>query len=366
MSRRTVLIMAAGTGGHIFPALTIARVLQARDIQVEWLGTPAGMENDVLRDTGIKLNRLNVNGLRGKGKLALLKAPFMLLASIWQSLRLLQALQPCCVLGMGGYVTGPGGVAAWLLRRPLVIHEQNAIAGLSNRLLAPMAARVLEAFPGTFKASSKLVHTGNPVRADIAGLSGRQSTGTDGTGALRLLVLGGSLGAAAINEVVPLAVSGVDSHQGIEVWHQTGRNKHESTQAAYQQSVDATGTDIKRQVEPFIGDMAAAYAWADLVLCRAGASTVAELAAAGLPSILVPYPHAVDDHQSANARWLVDAGAAELMPQSRLNKDGLQQLLEELMTDKKRLQDMAQRAHSLAIADAAERVSDVCLEVCRG
>lgn len=366
MNKRTVLIMAAGTGGHIFPALTIARVLRARDVQVEWLGTPAGMENDVLRDTGIKLNRLRVNGLRGKGKLALLKAPFMLLASIWQSLRLLQKLQPCCVLGMGGYVTGPGGVAAWLLRRPVVIHEQNAIAGLSNRLLAPLAARVLEAFPGTFKASSKLIYTGNPVRADIAGLNRKPEINHGDSRALRLLVLGGSLGAAAINEVVPKAVSDVDSSLAIEVWHQTGRNKHESTLADYQQLAVATGTDIKRQVEPFIGDMAAAYAWADLVLCRAGASTVAELAAVGMPSILVPYPHAVDDHQTANARWLVDAGAAELLPQSRLNKDSLQQLLEELMTDRQRLQDMAQRAHTLAIADAAERVCDVCLEVCRG
>lgn len=366
MSKHTVLIMAAGTGGHIFPALTIARVLQARDVRVEWLGTPAGMENDVLRDTGIKMNRLRVNGLRSKGKLALLKAPFMLLASIWQSLRLLQALQPCCVLGMGGYVTGPGGVAAWLLRRPLIIHEQNAIAGLSNRLLAPLAGRVLEAFPGTFKDSTKLVHTGNPVRADIAGLNKKTATDQGDSRALRLLVLGGSLGAAAINEVVPRAVSDVGRSPGIEVWHQTGHNKYETTQATYQQLAVATGTDIKRQVEPFIGDMAAAYAWADLVLCRAGASTVAELAAAGRPSILVPYPHAVDDHQTANARWLVDAGAAELLPQSRLSKDSLQQLLEELMTDKQRLLDMAKRAQTLAIVDAAERVSDLCLEVCGG
>ncbi|MEX2332875.1 MAG: glycosyltransferase, partial [Pseudohongiella sp.] len=170
MSRPTVLIMAAGTGGHIFPALTIARALQARDVQVEWLGTPGGMENDVLSDTGIRLHRLRVNGLRGKGKLTLFKAPFMLLASIWQSVRLLQKLRPACVLGMGGYVTGPGGVAAWLLRRPLVIHEQNAIAGLSNRLLVPLASRVLEAFPNTFAANPKVVHTGNPVRAEISAL----------------------------------------------------------------------------------------------------------------------------------------------------------------------------------------------------
>lgn len=364
MSKHTVLIMAAGTGGHIFPALTIARVLQSRNIRVEWLGTPGGMENDVLHDTGIKLNRLRVNGLRGKGRLALLKAPFMLLASIWQSLRLLQTLQPGCVLGMGGYVTGPGGVAAWLSRRPLVIHEQNAIAGLSNRLLAPLASRVMEAFPGTFAASPKVVHTGNPVRAEIAGLDTHHDKASDVSRPLRMLVLGGSLGAAAINEVVPQVLAQLDAGRGIDVWHQTGRNKHEETQATYQRLAQDAGVDMNSQVDPFISDMAAAYRWADLVLCRAGASTVAELTAAGLPSILVPYPHAVDDHQTSNARWLVEAGAAVLLPQTGFNKDSLKQLLEEFMADRKRLQDMGQRAHGLAIADAAERVSDICMEVC--
>ena len=361
MSQRTVLIMAAGTGGHIFPALSIARVLQTRDVRVEWLGTPAGMENDVLSDTGIRMHHLSVNGLRGKGNLTLLKAPFMLLASIWQSLRLLQGLRPCCVLGMGGYVTGPGGVAAWLLRRPLVIHEQNAVAGLSNRLLKPLASRVMEAFPDTFAVGAKVIHTGNPVRADIASLGANTGPEADQPRPLRLLVLGGSLGAAAINEVVPQAVAGIGSD--IEVWHQTGRNKHDVAIQAYQQAADQ---GHKRQVEPFIADMASAYAWADLVLCRAGASTVAELAAAGVPSILVPYPHAVDDHQTRNAGWLVNAGAAVLMPQPDLNRDSLQQLLEEFMADKKRLQGMAQHARNLAIANAAERISDICLEVCRG
>jgi UDP-N-acetylglucosamine--N-acetylmuramyl-(pentapeptide) pyrophosphoryl-undecaprenol N-acetylglucosamine transferase len=364
MSQQTVLIMAAGTGGHIFPALSIARVLQSRDVRVEWLGTPAGMENDVLRDTGIRLHRLPVNGLRGKGSLALLKAPFMLLASIWQSLRLLQRLRPCCVLGMGGYVTGPGGVAAWLLRRPLVIHEQNAVAGLSNRLLKPLASRVMEAFPDTFVASTKVIHTGNPVRADIAGLGGKPGLEADELRPLRLLVLGGSLGAAAINDVVPQAVAGIGSD--IEIWHQTGRNKQEVTMHAYQQASTGADKGLKRQVEPFIGDMASAYAWADLVLCRAGASTVAELAAAGVPSILVPYPHAVDDHQTRNAGWLVDAGAAVLIPQTGFNRDSLQQLLEEFMADKQRLQGMAQHARNLSIDNAAERISDICLEVCRG
>lgn len=370
MNKRTVLIMAAGTGGHIFPALTIARVLQEREMCVEWLGTPGGLENDVLSDTGIKLHRLRVNGLRGKGKLALLKAPFMLLASIWQSLRLLQHLQPCCVLGMGGYVTGPGGVAAWLLRKPLVIHEQNAIAGLSNRLLVPLASKVLEAFPHTFAAKAKVVHTGNPVRAEISNLDTRPDSAADSARPMRLLVLGGSLGAAAINETVPQAVAQIVPHihrgRGLEIWHQTGRNKLEDTQASYQQLAAATGADIRIQVEAFIKDMAAAYVWADLVLCRAGASTIAELAAAGLPSILVPYPHAVDDHQRSNARWLVDAGAAVLLPQAVLDKHNLQRLLEEFMVDTERLQDMAHRARALAIPDAATRVADVCVEVCRG
>jgi len=365
MSQRTVLIMAAGTGGHIFPALSIARVLQAHNIQVEWLGTPVGMENEVLKDTGIKLNRLRVNGLRGKGKLTLLKAPFMLIASVWQSLRLLQTLRPCCVLGMGGYVTGPGGVAAWLLRRPLLIHEQNSVAGLSNRLLKPLAARVMEAFPGTFPAGPRVIHTGNPVRADI----GATNKADDEQGLVRpmhLLVLGGSLGAAAINELVPQVVPHLTQGRGIAVWHQTGRNKHESTQHAYQQCSAATHENTQARVEPFIDDMAAAYAWADVVLCRAGASTVAELTAAGLPSILVPYPHAVDDHQTVNARWLVDAGAAVLLPQSDFNSDSLRRELEEFMLESNRLSAMAQRASELAVPDAAERISELCMEVCRG
>ncbi len=364
MSQLTVLIMAAGTGGHIFPALSIARVLQSRDVRVEWLGTPGGMENDVLRDTDINLHRLQVNGLRGKGSLALVKAPFMLLASIWQSLRLLQTLRPCCVLGMGGYVTGPGGVAAWVLRRPLLIHEQNAIAGLSNRLLKPLATKAMEAFPGTFRPDTRVIHTGNPVRADIACIGADAGRTPDATRPMRLLVLGGSLGAAAINEVVPQAAAGFGSD--LEIWHQTGRNKHEQTLAAYQPEAVGAKEKLKRQVEPFIDDMASAYDWADLVLCRAGASTVAELTAAGVPAILVPYPHAVDDHQTHNAGWLVDAGAAVLMPQPELNRESLQQILEEFMKDKQRLRVMAQRARELAVNDAAERISDICLEVCRG
>jgi UDP-N-acetylglucosamine--N-acetylmuramyl-(pentapeptide) pyrophosphoryl-undecaprenol N-acetylglucosamine transferase len=247
-----------------------------------------------------------------------------------------------------------------------VIHEQNAIAGLSNRLLKPLANRVLEAFPQTFAVTPKVVHTGNPVRAEISDLPVRPGGSAEAPGPLRLLVLGGSLGAAAINQVVPQVVPNLAGGRGIEIWHQTGRNKHEDTQASYQHLAAAGGAQIKITVEPFIKDMAAAYVWADLVLCRAGASTIAELAAAGLPSILVPFPHAVDDHQTCNARWLLDAGAAVLMPQALLNKNSLQQLLGEFMADNKRLLEMAQSARSLAIPDAATRIADVCMEVCRG
>jgi UDP-N-acetylglucosamine--N-acetylmuramyl-(pentapeptide) pyrophosphoryl-undecaprenol N-acetylglucosamine transferase len=360
MTQATVLIMAAGTGGHIFPALSIARCLQAKGVHVEWLGTPAGMENDVLRDTDIKLNRLSVNGLRGKGRIALIKAPFMLLRSVWQAIQLLRRIKPCCVLGMGGYVTGPGGVAAWLLRRPLLIHEQNAVSGTSNRMLRPLATRILQAFPGTFPASDRLVDTGNPVRAEITAMAGQQRDYFNGSRPLRLLVMGGSLGAAAINELVPatIAASGLD----IEVLHQTGRSKLEQTLERYQHA--GVYDPEKHQVLPFISDMAAAYRWADIVLCRSGAGTLAEIAIAGLPSILVPYPQAIDDHQTANARWLADAGAAVLMPQPMMNVARLTEILNSLLKNPQRLLEMAQAARAKGVPDAGEKVSVICLEMC--
>lgn len=360
MNQPTVLIMAAGTGGHIFPALSIARHLQARGVHVEWLGTPSGMENDVLRDTNINLNRLSVNGLRGKSRTALIKAPFMLLRSIWQATQLLRRIRPCCVLGMGGYVTGPGGVAAWLLRRPLLIHEQNAVPGTSNRLLRPLARRVLQAFPDTFPASSQLVNTGNPVRSEIAAMASEQRRDFDGSRPLRLLVLGGSLGAASINELVPAAM--VETNLPVDVWHQTGRNKLEETLAHYQRH--GLNNPEKYKVVPFITDMAEAYRWADVVLCRSGAGTLAEIAVAGLPSILVPYPHAIDDHQTANARWLADAGAAVLVPQPDLTVIRVTEILESFMRSPPRLQEMAQAARAKAVPDAGEKVSAICMEMC--
>ena len=364
MSAPVVLIMAAGTGGHIFPALTIARRLQAQGVQVEWLGTPAGMENEVLKDTGIRLNRLGVSGLRGKGGAALLKAPFMLLRSIWQALALLREIRPCCVLGMGGYVTGPGGIAAWLTGRPLLIHEQNAVAGTSNRLLRPFARRVLQAFPGTFPASDKVVETGNPVRADITALAAMEKQPYNGQRPLRILVLGGSLGAAAINQVVPAMLRSARLPQDsfIEVWHQTGKGKDQETLALYQeQGLAVTDT---HKVVPFITDMAAAYQWADLVICRAGAGTLAEIAVAGLPSVLVPYPHAIDDHQSANARWLSEAGAAIVIAQAQLEADSLAEQIAQWLQQPETLQQMAAAARSKAVPDAGDKVSAICVEIC--
>lgn len=360
MTQPTVLIMAAGTGGHIFPALSIARNLQAHGINVEWLGTPSGMENDVLRDTDIKLNRLSVNGLRGKGRTALIKAPFMLLRSIWQAIRLLRHIKPCCVLGMGGYVTGPGGVAAWLLRRPLLIHEQNALAGTSNKLLRPLASRVLQAFPGTFPASDRVIDTGNPVRTEITAIAAEHRRHFDGGRPLRLLVLGGSLGAAAINELVPATLAA--SMLPVDVLHQTGRNKLDETTALYQH-LGLNDAD-RYQVVPFISDMAQAYRWADVVLCRSGAGTLAEIAVAGLPSVLVPYPYAIDDHQTANARWLADAGAALLVPQTALTEVRLTEILESFIGSPQRLREMAQAARAKAVPDASERVSAICVEMC--
>jgi len=365
MSCPVVLIMAAGTGGHIFPALTIARRLQAQGVEVEWLGTPAGMENDVLKDTGIRLNRLSVNGLRGKGAAALLKAPFMLLRSIWQAISVLREVKPCCVLGMGGYVTGPGGIAAWLLGKPLLIHEQNAVAGTSNRMLRPFARLVLQAFPGTFPASAKVITTGNPVRADIMALGAADKEQWNGQRPLRILVLGGSLGAAAINQTVPAMLASAELTQAgaVEVWHQTGRGKDEETLALYQ----SHGLDMNScKVMPFITDMAAAYQWADLVICRAGAGTLAEIAVAGLPSVLVPYPYAIDDHQSANARWLSEVGAAVVIPQTELQADKLATQVAQWIRQPELLRQMAAAARSRAVPDAGDRVSAICVEICHG
>lgn len=351
---RRVLIMAGGTGGHVFPALAVAEHLRRDGADVQWLGSAAGMEARLVPEHGFEFHGISVQGLRGKGLAGWLVAPWRVLRAAAQALSVLRRVRPDVVLGMGGYASGPGGVAARALGTGLVIHEQNAVPGLTNRLLARLATRVLEAFSGSFPASARAVHTGNPVRADIAALP---EPATPGHAALRLLVLGGSQGARALNEVLPAALAMLHPDVQLEVRHQAGERNLADARDAYARHSVA--------VEPiaFIDDMAASYDWADLVLCRAGAMTVAELAAAGVASILVPFPYAVDDHQSANARMLSDAGAAVLIPESELRPAGLTRLLEDFHQARDRLVEMARAARRVAVPDATERVARCCLEV---
>ena len=354
--RVRILILAGGTGGHVFPGLAVAEALRAGGHEVVWLGTERGLEARLVPAAGLALEQISISGLRGKGVLALLLAPVRLLRAVWQSLRVLRRLHPNVVLGMGGFVSGPGGLAAWLLRVPLCVHEQNAIAGLTNRLLSRIANRVLEAFPGAMPAAANAEQVGNPVRHElhelpepVERLAGRDQT-------LRLLVIGGSQGARRLNQVVPVALGQLLERLPVEVWHQTGSTDHDLVRRSY------TTLGIKAHVDAFVDDMAAAYAWADLVICRAGALTVTELAAVGLGSILVPYPHAVDDHQTANARWLCENDAALLLPDNELTPATLAGMLAEIGPDRTRLQAMAGNARALARPQAAAAMANICLQ----
>ena len=345
-----VVFMAGGTGGHIFPALATAAALQAQGYAIHWLGTPGSMEAELVPRHGIDISFIPVTGLRGKGLSFLLKAPWKLASSLWKAVKVLRQQKPVCVVGMGGYVTGPGGVAAKLLGIPLVIHEQNAVAGLTNKLLSKIANRVLEAFPGTFAEQSKVFLTGNPVRQAIADIAPLQSQTP-----MRLLVVGGSRGAVAINKLVPEVLK----HFGdqISVWHQTGGNNQDECRADYER------LDVSGRVDAFIDDMAEAYDWADLVLCRSGALTVAELAVAGRPAILVPFPHAVDDHQTVNGSYLVNQKAALMVQQNELTVESLTNMIQQLVDHPQRLDDMATAARSVGLAKATEEVARHCLEV---
>lgn len=357
----TVLIMAAGTGGHVFPALSIAQKLQAMNVRTEWMGTHQGMENRLLEGTGIRIHAVSAKGLKGKGVLRVLFAPIMLVQALIQSLRVLSQVQPDCVLGMGGFVSGPGGLAAKLTGRKLVIHEQNAVPGFTNKLLAKIANQVFEAFPNTFSTSEKVIHTGNPLRKEIADLALRTRSLDEVTRPLQILVLGGSQGALAINEVVPELLADWPEENRPSVRHQTGDRTLEKTQAIYRNK----GLDLSEriQVVPFISDMAEAYTWADLVICRSGASTVSEIAAAGLPSILIPYPHHSDQQQTHNANWLVQAGAAFLLEQKDLTHSALKTLLLNLHENRNKVQQMSELAKSIAIYDADEIIARRCLEI---
>ena len=357
MSGAPVLIMAGGTGGHVFPALAVARALRGRNEEVVWLGTRQGLESRIVPQEGIDLETIRVSGLRRKGGLAWLAAPWRLAVALADAVSVLRRRRPKVVLGMGGFASGPGGLAAWILGRPLVIHEQNAVAGLTNRLLAALAREVLEAFPGSFSGSRSARLVGNPVRADIVAIAQPGERLASRTGPLRLLVLGGSQGARALNENVPHAVALMPAAGQPEIWHQAGESTLDVARSAYR---DAR---VPARVDAFIQDMAAAYAWADVVVCRAGALTLAELAAAGLPSVLVPFPGAVDDHQTRNAGFFVDAGAAVLIPQSELAPPRLAAELTALQSDRGLLVERARRARSLARPGATAEIADVCREL---
>ncbi|MCB1702523.1 MAG: undecaprenyldiphospho-muramoylpentapeptide beta-N-acetylglucosaminyltransferase [Pseudomonadales bacterium] len=354
-----VLMTAGGTGGHVYPALAVASELQARGLRVEWVGTTRGLEHRVVPAAGITLHCLPVRGVRGKSIWdKVLGLWFLALASV-QAMCLLYRLAPACVVGMGGYVAGPAGVAAWMLRKPLLIHEQNAIAGTTNRLLAPLAARVVAAFPGAFTDKIRHIVLGNPVRRALIEAAAARHYDYAGQRPLRLLVLGGSLGAQPINQVVPDTLRALrDTGSQLDVWHQTGDAHVAAVTTSYGDLLE-TGA----RVVPFIEDMAAAYGWADLVLCRAGALTVSELAIMGCPSILVPLPHAIDDHQSANARFLSDSGAAVLLRQSDMSVAALVASLQGYLAHPGMLQKMSAAASAVATPDAAERVSDCCEEL---
>ena len=344
-----LLVMAGGTGGHIYPGLAVAETLRAKGWEIAWLGNEDRMEGRIVPKQGYELAWIRFGALRGKGMRAKLLLPLNLLRGFWQALAAIRRVQPDVVLGMGGYVSFPGGMMAVLLGKPLVLHEQNSVAGLANRVLAGVADAVLAGFPAALRGAQ---HVGNPVRADIAAVAPPAERFAGRSGPLRILVVGGSLGAEALNRVLPEALALMPAEQRPQVTHQSGERQIEALRAAY------AAAGVAGELLPFSDDMAARYAAADLVICRAGALTVAELAAVGAASILVPFPHAVDDHQTGNARYLADQGAAILLPQPALQAAALADLLTSL--DRGRLLGMAQAARALARPDAAEAVAACC------
>lgn len=354
MAKR-IVIMAGGTGGHVFPALAVAQYLLEKDWQVSWLGTQKGLEGRVIPEQGIEIDWLSVAGVRGKGWWSKLTAVMLLVKACSQALKILRKRKPDVVLGMGGFVAGPGGLMAKLLGIPLIIHEQNRVPGTTNRLLARLANQVLEAFPGSFKKTVNAKFTGNPLRKQFVisfskqGLSSRLEKG--GSTGIKILVVGGSQGAQVLNEIVPDALATISAD--VQIMHQTG--------AAMQQQVEGRYKElgVQAEVNAFIEDMVSAYQWADLVICRSGAMTVSEVAAAGVPAIFIPLPSAIDDHQTANARYLTDAGAGVLLKQKDLNAATLVENITKVI---KQLDVMSKTAKEYARLDATEIVAGVCMD----
>ena len=349
---RKVMLMAGGTGGHVIPALSLAKRFNALGLEVQWLGSPQGIENRLVPEAGIVLNTISVSGVRGKGVMRKLRAPLLILNAVRQAMGVLRRFKPDFVVGLGGFASGPGGIAARILGIPLYIHEQNAVAGMTNRWLSRVARQTFAAFPGAFSEAVWVQVTGNPVRESLLNIAETVRVSEP----LQVLVVGGSLGAQVFNECLPEALALMPEGQRPSLWHQTGQDKLTITQERYQ----TLGVAVK--AEAFIKDMTAAFAWADLVICRAGALTVSELAAAGRASVLVPLPIAVDDHQTANARFLVAADAGILLPQSSMNPQQLAGLLQQLSADPEKILTMGKNARRVAQPMATEAVVQGCLE----
>lgn len=355
-----VLVTAGGTGGHVFPALAAAKLFQQQGVEVCWVGTRQGIESRIVPDNNINIEYLDIAGVRGQGVMRLVTAPLKVTRAVLQVRAVVRRYNPDLVLGMGGFVTGPTGLGMWLSRKPVFIHEQNAIAGFTNKLLARIARKVFQAFPGAFESSAKVETTGNPVRAEIVAIAEPDSRFAGRDGPLRVLILGGSQGAVALNELVPEALALLQGEVQFQVRHQAGSKNSENAKQIYRT------VGVEADVIPFIEDMAEAYGWADLVVCRSGALTVSELAAAGVASLLIPYPFAVDDHQTRNGEYLSQAGAAILVQQKDLTAKALAELLKDKMLKRDTLLEMANKARALAMTGATEKLVQRCVEVASG
>ena len=350
---KTILIMAGGTGGHIFPALAVAHKLKEAGWRVVWLGNPAGMEARLVPQHGFEMVNLKFAALRGKGIVRKLLLPLNLLKGFWQAFKAIRQVKPNVVLGMGGYITFPGGMMAALTGVPLVLHEQNSVAGLANKVLSGVADRIVTGFPNVL---NKGEWVGNPVRPEIARIAPPAERFAERNGPLHMLIIGGSLGAQALNEIIPQGMAQLAENELPQIVHQAGEKHIEALQANY------AAVGVQAHCVSFIEDMAGAYEWADLVICRAGALTIAELAAAGVASILVPFPHAVDDHQTGNAKFLVNVGGAFLLPQTELTPDSVALIRN---YSRSQLLEMAEKAHSQAKPDAAEAVAQLCTDIAK-
>ena len=352
-----VLIMAGGTGGHVYPALTVADKLLDKNVAVEWLGTERGIENRLVPERSLPLHFISITGLRGKGLLSWLLMPFQLIRAVQQAIAIIKRIKPDVVLGLGGFASGPGGLAARLLRLPLVIHEQNAVAGTTNRWLNKMATQSLQAFPNSLAGA---LTVGNPVRDSILNIAPPSERLKQDKEKTNLLIVGGSLGALTLNKVVPEALAMLDDELKLNVWHQTGEKHFQFTQTQYRQR------SVAGKIEAFVDNMNEAYTWADLIICRSGALTVSEVSAVGLAAIFIPFPYAIDDHQTKNAAFLVEANAAKLVPEKKLTANLLAEILKDLLTDRQRLLVMAENSRNVSVRDAADAVSNACMEYCHG